>query len=393
MQQSSIEWLGRGVWFLIFSIAVIMPRGYAAPIIPPPPSIAASSYLLIDAKSKKVLVEKNSAQRLPPASLTKIMTAYIVEEEIKSGRLKMDEVAPISVKAWRTGGSKMFVREGTEVAVTDLLKGVIIQSGNDASVALAEHIAGSEDAFADMMNQQAVALGLTNTNFLNATGLPDEEHYSTAEDLAQLTIALIQNHPEQYQLYAQRSYKFNNIDQPNRNKLLWRDRSVDGVKTGYTSAAGYCLVASAERNGVRLVSVVMGTDSDEARMRESQKLLSYGFRNFDTQTLYQEGINLQQLDIYFGQSEKIDLGVGEDITVTFPRGYYDDIQVEMVLPEYLEAPIAVATQVGEIRLTLDDELLYSAPLQTLQAVEESNFFSRLGDSIYLFYASIFSDDG
>ena len=393
MQQSSIEWLGRGVWFLIFLIAVITPRVYAAPIIPPPPSIAASSYLLIDAKSKKVLVEKNSAQRLPPASLTKIMTAYIVEEEIKSGRLKMDEAAPISVKAWRTGGSKMFVREGTEVAVTDLLKGVIIQSGNDASVALAEHIAGSEDAFADMMNQQAVALGLTNTNFLNATGLPDEEHYSTAEDLAQLTIALIQNHPEQYQLYAQRSYKFNNIDQPNRNKLLWRDRSVDGVKTGYTSAAGYCLVASAERNGVRLVSVVMGTDSDEARMRESQKLLSYGFRNFDTQTLYQEGINLQQLDIYFGQSEKIDLGVGEDITVTFPRGYYDDIQVEMVLPEYLEAPIAVATQVGEIRLTLDDELLYSAPLQTLQAVEESNFFSRLGDSIYLFYASIFSDDG
>ena len=302
MQQSSIEWLGRGVWFLIFSIAVITPGVYAAPIIPPPPSIAASSYLLIDAKSKKVLVEKNSAQRLPPASLTKIMTAYIVEEEIKSGRLKMDEAAPISVKAWRTGGSKMFVREGTEVAVTDLLKGVIIQSGNDASVALAEHIAGSEDAFAEMMNQQAVALGLTNTNFLNATGLPDEEHYSTAEDLAQLTIALIQNHPEQYQLYAQRSYKFNNIDQPNRNKLLWRDRSVDGVKTGYTSAAGYCLVASAERNGVRLVSVVMGTDSDEARMRESQKLLSYGFRNFDTQTLYQEGINLQQLDIYFGQS-------------------------------------------------------------------------------------------
>ncbi len=393
MQQSSIEWLGRGVWFLIFSIAVITPRVYAAPILQPPPSIAASSYLLIDAKSKKVLVEKNSAQRLPPASLTKIMTAYIVEEEIKSGRLKMDEAAPISVKAWRTGGSKMFIREGTEVAVSDLLKGVIIQSGNDASVALAEHIAGSEDAFADMMNQQAVALGLTNTNFLNATGLPDEEHYSTAEDLAQLTIALIQNHPEQYQLYAQRSYKFNNIDQPNRNKLLWRDRSVDGVKTGYTSAAGYCLVASAERNGVRLVSVVMGTDSDEARMRESQKLLSYGFRNFDTQTLYQEGINLQQLDIYFGQSEKIDLGVGEDITVTFPRGYYDDIQVEMVLPEYLEAPIAVATQVGEIRLTLDDELLYSAPLQTLQAVEESNFFSRLGDSIYLFYASIFSDDG
>ena len=393
MHQSLIEWFGRSVWFLIVSTVVIVPGVYAAPIIPPPPSLAASSYLLIDAKSKKVLVEKNSAERLPPASLTKIMTAYIVEEEIKSGRLKTDELAPISVKAWRTGGSKMFIREGTKVAVGDLLKGIIIQSGNDASVAVAEHIAGSDDAFADRMNQQAVALGLTNTHFLNATGLPGEDHYSTAEDLAQLTIALIQNHPEQYQLYSERSYKFNDIDQPNRNKLLWRDRSVDGVKTGYTSAAGYCLIASAERNGVRLVSVVMGTDSDEARMRESQKLLSYGFRNFDTQTLYQEGINLQQLEVYFGQSEKVEVGVAEDITVTFPRGYYDDIKVEMDVPEYLEAPIAAGAQVGEIRLTLDDELLYSAPLQTLQGVSESNFFSRLGDSIYLFYASIFSDDG
>jgi D-alanyl-D-alanine carboxypeptidase (penicillin-binding protein 5/6) len=258
---------------------------------------------------------------------------------------------------------------------------------------VAEHIAGSEDAFAEMMNQQAKALGLDNTNFTNATGLPSDNHYSTAEDLALLTIALIQNHPEQYQLYSERSYKFNGIDQPNRNKLLWRDRSVDGVKTGYTSAAGYCLIASAERNGVRLVSVVLGTDSDEARMRESQKLLSYGFRNFDTQTLYQAGVNLQLQDVYFGQADKVELGVPEDITVTFPRGYYEDIKVEMTLSEYLEAPIAAGQEVGEIQLILDGEVLHKAPLQTLQAVEESNFFSRMGDSIYLFYASIFSDDG
>ena len=393
MHQFLIEWVGRSAWIFIYATAAIAPGISAAPIIPPPPAVAASSYLLIDAKSQKVLVENNATERVPPASLTKIMTAYILEEEINSGRLKAEETAPISVKAWRTGGSKMFIREGTEVAVGDLLKGIIIQSGNDASVAVAEHIAGSEDAFAEMMNQQAKALGLDNTNFTNATGLPSDNHYSTAEDLALLTIALIQNHPEQYQLYSERSYKFNGIDQPNRNKLLWRDRSVDGVKTGYTSAAGYCLIASAERNGVRLVSVVLGTDSDEARMRESQKLLSYGFRNFDTQTLYQAGINLQLQDVYFGQADKVELGVAEDITVTFPRGYYDDIKVEMTLSEYLEAPIAAGQEVGEIQLILDGEILHKAPLQTLQAVEESNFFSRMGDSIYLFYASIFSDDG
>ncbi|NCF33026.1 MAG: serine-type D-Ala-D-Ala carboxypeptidase [Proteobacteria bacterium] len=393
MHQFLIEWVGRSAWIFIYATAAIAPGIAAAPIIPPPPAVAASSYLLIDAKSQKVLVENNAAERVPPASLTKIMTAYILEEEINSGRLKVEETAPISVKAWRTGGSTMFIREGTEVAVGDLLKGIIIQSGNDASVAVAEHIAGSEDAFAEMMNQQAKALGLDNTNFMNATGLPSDNHYSTAEDLALLTIALIQNHPEQYQLYSERSYKFNGIDQPNRNKLLWRDRSVDGVKTGYTSAAGYCLIASAERNGVRLVSVVLGTDSDEARMRESQKLLSYGFRNFDTQTLYQAGVNLQLQDVYFGQADKVELGVPEDVTVTFPRGYYDDIKVEMTLSEYLEAPIAAGQEVGEIQLILDGEVLHKEPLQTLQAVEESNFFSRMGDSIYLFYASIFSNDG
>ncbi len=393
MHRLWFEWFGRSILALSYLVTGLAPSVFAAPIIPPPPSVAASSYLLMDANSQKILVAENATERLPPASLTKIMTAYIVEEEINAGRLNTEEKAPISVNAWRTGGSKMFIREGTEVAVGDLLKGIIIQSGNDASVALAEHIAGSEDAFANMMNQQARALGLNDTNFLNATGLPDEQHYSTAEDLARLTIALINNHPEQYRLYAERSYKFNNIDQPNRNKLLWRDRSVDGVKTGYTSAAGYCLVASAERNGVRLVSVVMGTDSDEARMRESQKLLSYGFRNFDTQTLYQAGINLRQQDVYFGESESVALGVAEDVTITFPRGYYDDIEVAMDLAEYLEAPVSAGQEVGELKLSLGDELLYSAPLQTLNAVSEANFFSRLGDSIFLFYSSIFSDDG
>jgi D-alanyl-D-alanine carboxypeptidase (penicillin-binding protein 5/6) len=389
LHQASIDWVIRGIWVL----AIVAGSAVAAPIIPPPPTLASSSYLLIDANSQEVLVERNSAKRIPPASLTKIMTAYIVEEELKSGRLKGDEMAPISVEAWRTGGSKMFIREGTEVAVDDLLKGIIIQSGNDASVAIAEYIAGSEDAFADMMNQQARALGLKNSSFLNATGLPNDDHYSTAEDLARLTIALIRDHPEQYKLYSQRSYKFNDIAQPNRNKLLWRDRSVDGVKTGYTAAAGYCLVASAERNGVRLVSVVMGADSDQARMRESQKLLSYGFRNFDTQTLYEAGINLRQQDVYYGDADTVEVGVAEDVIVTFPRGYYDDIEVEMAMAAYLEAPFSAGQPVGELTLSLDGEVLYSAPLVTLNEVEESGFVGRLGDSIYLFYASIFSDDG
>ena len=389
LHQASIDWATRGIWVL----AIVAGSAAAAPIIPLPPTLASSSYLLVDANSQEVLVERNSAKRIPPASLTKIMTAYIVEEELKSGRLKGDEMAPISVEAWRTGGSKMFIREGTEVAVDDLLKGIIIQSGNDASVAIAEYIAGSEDAFADMMNQQARALGLKNSSFLNATGLPNDDHYSTAEDLARLTIALIRDHPEQYKLYSQRSYKFNDIAQPNRNKLLWRDRSVDGVKTGYTAAAGYCLVASAERNGVRLVSVVMGADSDQARMRESQKLLSYGFRNFDTQTLYEAGINLRQQDVYYGDADTVEVGVAEDVIVTFPRGYYDDIEVEMAMAAYLEAPFSAGQPVGELTLSLDGEVLYSAPLVTLNEVEESGFVGRLGDSIYLFYASIFSDDG
>ena len=389
LHQASIDWVTRGIWVL----AIVAGSAAAAPIIPPPPTLASSSYLLVDANSQEVLVERNSAKRIPPASLTKIMTAYIVEEELKSGRLKGDEMAPISVEAWRTGGSKMFIREGTEVAVDDLLKGIIIQSGNDASVAIAEYIAGSEDAFADMMNQQARALGLKNSNFLNATGLPNDDHYSTAEDLARLTIALIRDHPEQYKLYSQRSYKFNDIAQPNRNKLLWRDRSVDGVKTGYTAAAGYCLVASAERNGVRLVSVVMGADSDQARMRESQKLLSYGFRNFDTQTLYEAGINLRQHDVYYGDADTVEVGVAEDVIVTFPRGYYDDIEVEMAMAAYLEAPFSAGQPVGELTLSLDGEVLHSVPLVTLNEVEESGFVGRLGDSIYLFYASIFSDDG
>jgi D-alanyl-D-alanine carboxypeptidase (penicillin-binding protein 5/6) len=366
-----------------------VPTFAAAPIIPPPPTIHATSYLLIDATSEKVLVEHNAHERKPPASLTKIMTAYLAEQEITAGRISTEDEVLISVRAWRTGGSKMFIREGTQVKVADLLRGVIIQSGNDASIAIAEHIAGSEEAFADMMNQQASVLGMVNSQFRNATGLPSEEHYSSAWDLALLTRDLINRFPEHYATYSERSFKFNDIEQPNRNDLLWRDKTVDGVKTGYTRAAGYCLVASAVREGMRLVSVVMGTDSDQARMRESQKLLSYGFRYFETQTLYEKEVSLKEHELFYGEVESVSLGLAEDVTLTFPRGYYKDIEVNLEVPKLLEAPLSKGDRVGEITLTLGENVLYNAPLLSLEDIAEAGIFGRLSDFITLFFTQIF----
>ncbi len=381
------------VRLLLISVAGLQGVVYAAqPIIPPAPNINATSYLLIDAASNKVLVEHNSHEQKAPASLTKIMTAYIAEQEIEAGRISEDDEVLISVNAWRTGGSKMFIREGTEVKVGDLMRGIIIQSGNDASIALAEHIAGSEDAFASMMNQQAAILGMQNSNFTNATGLPSREHYSSAWDLAVLTRDLIERYPAHYALYSERSYKFNDIDQPNRNKLLWRDKSVDGVKTGFTNAAGYCLVASAVRQGMRLISVVMGTDSDSARMRESQKLLSYGFRYFETQQLYDQGVALKEQEVFYGEVESLSLGVAEPVVVTFPRGYYKDIEVEFELPSLLEAPLAQGDEVGEMVLRLGDKTIYTAPLVALEEVPESGVFGRMSDFIYLFFRQLFGSD-
>ena len=349
-------------WSLVCVMTVLAGSAWSAePIIPPPPKIDATSFLLIDATSNKVIVEQNANEQNPPASLTKIMTSYLAEQEIEAGRINLEDEVLVSVNAWRTGGSKMFIREGTKVSVSDLLHGIIIQSGNDASVALAEHIAGSEEAFADMMNQQAVVLGMTNTNFMNATGLPADQHLTSAWDLALLTRDLIERFPQHYALYSQRSFEYNNIDQPNRNKLLWRDRTVDGVKTGFTDSAGYCLVASAVRDGMRLISVVMGTDSDQARMRESQKLLSYGFRYYETQSLYDSEVTLKDQPIYYGEGETVSLGVADQVVVTFPRGYYKSIEAEMVVPKIVEAPLRKGDEVGEIKLRLHDEVIYEAP--------------------------------
>lgn len=362
------------------------------PIIPPPPAIAADVFLLVDATTMKVLAEQSSHDPKPPASLTKIMTGYVTAAEIEAGRIKPSDEVLVSVNAWQTEGSSMFIREGTRVSIDDLLKGVIIQSGNDASIALAEHIAGSESAFADMMNQQAIVLGMTNTNFVNSTGLPADGHQTSAWDLVLLTRDLVERFPQSYALYAERSFEYGGIKQPNRNRLLWRDRTVDGVKTGHTQAAGYCLVASALRNNMRLISVVMGTSDDDARVRESQKLLSYGFRYFETQQLYAAEVPLRTADVWYGETDQVELGVIDPVVVTFPRGHYDAIAAELTLARQIEAPVVVGEEYGTLTLKLADEVIYTAPLVALAPVAQSGLFSRIGDFVYLFFSQLISGD-
>ena len=357
----------------------------AAPVLPPPPAIAGTSFLLMDADTGKVIAERNSHEPMPPASLTKVMTGFIAAAEIAAGRIALQDEVLVSVNAWRTGGSRMFIREGTKVTVDDLLHGIIVQSGNDASVALAEHIAGSESAFADMMNQQAAALGLLNSQFRNSTGLPAEDHYTSAWDLAVLTQAYIRQFPENYALYAKKDFTYSEIKQPNRNRLLWRDRGVDGVKTGYTEEAGYCLLASAVRDGMRLISVVMGTDSDATRVRESQELLSYGFRFFETKRLYEAGPSLKTAEVWYGEADAVDLGVAEPVVVTIPRGRYEDVALEMTLPELIEAPVETGDAIGELRIQLDGEELHVAPLVALASVAEAGALSRFWDFLSLLF--------
>ncbi|MCY4212157.1 MAG: D-alanyl-D-alanine carboxypeptidase [Gammaproteobacteria bacterium] len=360
-----------------------------ASIVPAPPNLSSASYLVIDADTGKVIAERNSRESMPPASLTKVMTGYVAAGEIEGGRIALNDKVSVSVNAWRTPGSRMFIQEGTEVSVEDLLRGIIIQSGNDASVALAEHIAGSEAAFADMMNRQAAELGMVNSNFRNATGLPAEDHYTTAWDLAALTRAYIQQFPENYALNSERSFTYNDIEQPNRNRLLWRDRTVDGVKTGYTKAAGYCLLASAEREGMRLISVVMGADNDAHRVQESQMLLSYGFRFFETKRLYEADAPLESAEVWYGQADAVELGVAAPVTITFPRGHYDQVAVEMTLPEVIEAPIQAGDALGELRVSVNEETLHSGPLIALSDVAEAGIFAQLGDYLTLLFRRIF----
>ena len=371
--------------FLIMAGIVLPILSSALSLVPPPPQIKATSYILLDAQTNKVIVEYEADERNPPASLTKIMTTYLVEQMIQRGVVERSEQVPVSIKAWKAEGSKMFIREGTEVDLMDLLRGVVIQSGNDASIALAEFIAGDEASFAQMMNEQAEKLGMLNSNFVNSTGLPDEGHYSSARDMALLTKDMIKRFPEHYQLYSERSFKFNNIEQPNRNRLLRYDRSVDGVKTGYTKAAGYCLVASAERNGMRLISVVMGAENDDSRVRESQKLLTYGFRNFETSTIYEESEIVKSAPLFYGVEEVISLGVSENVSVTIPRGSYEKLEAQIKVPKIIEAPVRKGDVLGELLLMMDEEAIYRTSVISLENYEQAGFFSRFSDYLELIF--------
>lgn len=360
-----------------------------AVLIPSPPQIAGSSYILMDPKSGRIIMEQNSHERLPPASLTKMMTAYIVERELHEGRISMSDMVPVSVKAWQTQGSRTFIREGSTVSVEDLLKGVIIQSGNDASVALAEFVAGSEGAFVDIMNQQAQLLGMKDTHFENATGLPSPDHFSTAYDLALLARAIIYDYPENYHLYAEKHFTYNNIRQPNRNTLLWRDDSVDGLKTGHTEEAGYCLVASAERNDTRLIAVVMGTSSEASRAQEIQKMLNYGFRYYESERLFSAGQELMEARVWGGQADQLSVGMTEDVFVTIPRGSRSSLESTVELDSVIKAPINVGDELGRVTVSYNGEVLVDQPVLALTDVPEGGFFKRLWDAIKLFFVQLF----
>ena len=370
---------------LVFFIFLLLPLTHIHAeneiLIPAPPRLAASSYYLQDFDSGRILAERNSDEVLPPASLTKIMTVYIAFRELSNDRLKLDDMVTISEKAWRTPGSKMFIEVNKQVKVEDLLKGIIIQSGNDASVALAEHIAGDEQTFAEMMNQQAQRLGMNSTHYMNATGLPvPKQHYTTARDLAVLTRAVIKEFPDYYRWDSEKEFTYNNITQKNRNTLLWRDESVDGVKTGHTEEAGYCLVASAKREEMRLVSVVLGTKSTSARANESQTLLNYGFRFFETHKLYDANAELATARVWKGVSETVSLGLAEDLYVTISRRHYKDMKAVTNVDVKILAPVEQGDQLGVVNVTLRDKTVSSEPLVALNAVEKGSFLQRAYDS-------------
>jgi len=353
--------------------------------IPDPHALNADSYFLMDFNSGRVLAEKNADRPVEPASITKLMTAYLVDRAIADGDLKLDELVTISEKAWRMKGSKMFVEVGKKISVEDLMKGLIIQSGNDATIALAEHIAGTESAFAGYMNHQAQVLGMTNTQFENATGWPTQGHYSTARDIAILTQAVIRDFPETYRIYKEKEYTFNSIRQFNRNRLLWRDKSVDGVKTGHTEAAGYCLVASAIRGKIRLISVVLGANSDKARTQYSQSLLNYGYRHFETHLLYSANDTLKTSRIWYGDQEQIAMGVENDIYITIPRGRYRDLQASMEIDSEINAPVARGQEMGVVNVKLDDELIVSESIVATHSVNDGGLVVKVIDSIKLMF--------
>ena len=355
-------------------------------LTPAAPDINAKGYVLLDANSGYVIAQKNADQRMPPASLTKLMSLYLAADALKNGQINLDDKTKISKKAWQIGGSKMFIREGTLVPVKLLIQGIIVASGNDATYAIAEYIGGNEQSFVSLMNQTASTLGMTNTHYKDSNGLPAKEHYSTPLDIAKLARAWIVNFPEYYPWFKQKWITYKGIKQPNRNRLLWRDPTVDGLKTGHTDAAGFCLVASAERDGMRLVSVVMGTPTDSARASDSEALLNYGFRFYETHKLYAADTALITPRIWYAKNKTMALGLAEDLYITIPKGQYKNIKAVILINNSLKAPISKGQNYGTVKILLNNKKITEQPLIALQDDPKGGVFSRAIDHIcYLFH--------
>ena len=371
---------------LVLLMSLFSLSALAEPV--PAPVLAARSWVLIDHATGQVLAQKDADERIEPASLTKLMTAYLTFSALKAGTISLEQQVPVSEKAWRMEGSRMFIQPLKPVTVQELIRGVIVQSGNDACVALAELLAGSEEVFAGMMNREAQRLGLTNTRFTNASGLPDPELRTTARDLATLAGAIVRDFPDFYSLYALKEYTYNGITQPNRNRLLYLDPTVDGMKTGHTAAAGYCLVSSALRGPRRLISVVLGTDSDTLRAQESLKLLNYGFQFYDAVKLYGAGQPLSQYRVWKGVSSEVGAGFLQDFVLSLPKGQSDRIQLTLESQQPLVAPLQKGQPIGMLRLSLDGKPYGSYPLVALQDVPVAGFFGRLWDALLMWIKSL-----
>jgi D-alanyl-D-alanine carboxypeptidase (penicillin-binding protein 5/6) len=369
--------------FLLALCAVLIGFSAAAHSPAPPPAVAAKSWLLLDVGSQQILASSGMDERIEPASLTKLMSAYLTFSALKQKRIHLTQQVNVSERAWRTGGSRMFIEPNKPVSVDELLHGMIIQSGNDATVALAELIAGSEDNFVALMNREAERLGLKNTRFTNATGLTETGHYSSARDLASLAVALIRDFPEYYPIYSKKEFTFNKIAQVNRNRLLWLDPSVDGLKTGHTELAGYCLIATSKRGPRRLLSVVLGTDSDNSRAMESQKLLNWGFLFFETVKIYSAQQAVSELRIWRGASNSLKAGFSDDLVLSLPKGSAEKIKVSMVSKQPLMAPVRRGDVVGSLRVMIDDKPIGEYPLLALSDVPVAGVFGRTWDALRL----------
>ena len=374
-------------YFLLLIISFLIQPQLAGgvTIVPSPPKLDASSYLVMDIDSDELIVANNVDSRVEPASLTKIMTVYVAAREIASGNINLEDEVIVSEKAWRMEGSRMFIEVNNKVTVNDLLKGIVIQSGNDASVALAEHIAGSEEVFAQVMNEYARTLGMTGTNFVNSTGWPNDNHYTTAMDMARLSKALITEFPDIYSLHSIREFTYNGITQNNRNQLLWRDDGVDGIKTGHTESAGYCLVASAKRDNMRLISVITGTSSDNDRIKSTQSLLSFSFRFFETHKIYSANEVIKTGKLWKGEQEEVQLGLDKDLYITVPRGSYKQLDAAVDLHPEITAPVIRGEVKGTLKISLEGNEITSQPLVILQDIGEGSFFSRIKDEIWLMF--------